>query len=473
MVDRRRFLISAGAASMTACTPRLTGKPGMALPPSSVPFTTADLARRTFNWFWDLAHPKTGLVPDRWPTPSFASIAAVGFGLTTYPYGVEKGWISRAAARDRTHVTLDFFANASMGERESGVSGHHGFFYHFLDMEDGTRFGTTELSSIDTALLLAGILFAAQYFDGDHPDEMQIRALAGKIVDRVEWDWMLGDGPFMSMGWHPESGFIQHQWDSYNEAMLLYIFAIANPRHGIDPAIWDRLTAKFDASWGLHWGEEYLHFPPMFGHQYSHIWLDFRGIRDAYMHRRGIDYFENSRRATYAQRRYALANPGGWDGYDDDVWGLTACDGPGDFKRHINGRERQFFSYSARGPGDRDDGTLAPTAAAGSIAFAPEIVRPALAAMHDRYGRAIYGQYGFLDCFNPSLADAAGLDLLHGRIEPGLCWVDVDYLGIDQGPILTMIANAEDDFVWRYMRQSPTIREGLTKAGFAGGWLSS
>lgn len=473
MVDRRRFLGSAGMVLATACTPRLPVKSELVSSLPVVPFTTGDLARRTFSWFWDLADPRTGLVPDRWPTPSFASIAAVGFGLTAYPYGVEKGWISRSAARDRTHVTLDFFANAPMGDSASGVAGHHGFFYHFLNMEDGTRFGTTELSSIDTALLLGGILFAAQFFDGDHDDEKQIRALASKIVDRVEWDWMFGAGPFVSMGWHPESGFIPHQWSSYDESMLLYILAIGNPHHGIDPAIWGRLTAKFDASWGMHWGEEHLHFPPLFGHQYSHIWLDFRGIRDAYMRGRGIDYFENSRRATYAQRNYASANPGGWDGYGGDIWGLTACDGPGDFKLALNGRERQLFSYTARGPGQRDDGTLAPTAAGGCIAFAPEIVRPALAAMHDRYGRAIYGQYGFLDCFNPTLANARGLKLQHGRIEPGLCWVDGDYLGIDQGPILTMIANAEDDFVWRYMRQSSTIREGLTKAGFAGGWLSS
>ena len=471
LFDRRQILLATAGGMLAGCSTLPSGvKPGSN--PSSG-FSIADLSRRTFDWFWDLADPKTGLVPDRWPTPSFASIAAVGFGLTAYPYGVEKGWIARAAARERTLNTLRFFDRAPQGDARTGVSGHHGFFYHFLKMDDGLRFGSTELSSIDTALLLGGILFAAQYFDGDHTGEAEIRMLANRIYGRVEWDWMLGKGPFVSMGWHPETGFIIHQWDAYNEAMLLYILAFASPKHAISPAAWTRYTGNFDKSWGMHWGEEHLHFPPLFGHQYSHVWIDFRGIKDAYMRRRGIDYFENSRRATRAQRNYAIANPLGWKGYNKDVWGLTACDGPGDFKRMVGGQAREFFSYSARGPGDRDDGTIAPTAAGGSIAFEPRMAEEALANMHKRYGTAIYGRYGFFDSFNPTLTDAADIKLLHGKVIPGLCWVDGDYLGIDQGPILTMIANGQDDFVWRYMRRSPVIRNGLTKAGFSGGWLGA
>jgi hypothetical protein len=470
MVYNRRQILMAGVSGLTTgCTLNNGIENYLVRQPSG--FSLADLSRRTFDWFWDVSDPKTGLVPDRWPTPSFASIAAVGFGLTVYPYGVERGWITRSAARERTLNTLRFFDCAPMGKAKTGMSGHRGFFYHFLKMEDGTRFGTTELSSIDTALLLGGILFAAQFFDTNHPAETEIRELAARINDRVEWDWMLGKGPFVSMGWHPETGFIIHQWDRYNEAMLLYLLAFASPTHAIDAAIWSHYTNTFDLSWGHHWGEEYLHFPPMFGHQYSHIWIDFRGIKDAYMRRRGIDYFENSRRATRAQRKYAIANPGGWKGYDSDIWGLTACDGPGDFKHRIAGREREFFSYSARGPGDRDDGTLSPTSAGGSIAFEPDIAKAALANMHARYGPAIYGRYGFYDSFNPTLTDQAGLPLRHGKIVSGLCWVDGDYLGIDQGPIITMIANAQDDFVWKYMRRSPIIRRGLAKAGFSGGWL--
>lgn len=440
--------------------------------PAAGSFGLGDLERRTFDWFWDLANPLNGLVPDRWPSKSFCSIAAVGFGLTALPIGVERGWISRAQARERTLITLRFFAGAPQGPEASGRTGHKGFFYHFIDMENGRRFETTELSSIDTTLLLGGMLFAAEYFNRANPDETEIRRLATLINDRVDWRWMLGDGPYVSMGWNPEKGFIPHQWDRYNEATLLYLLALGSPTFPIGPDVWMRYSAEFEKSWGMHWGQQQLHFPPMFGHQYSHVWVDFKGIADPWLRAKRIDLFENSRRATIAQRNYAIANPGGWAGYGGDVWGLTACDGPGDFKRVIGGREREFFSYSARGPGDRDDGTLAPTAAAGSIAFAPEIVLPALAAMKARYGAAIYGRYGFFDSFNPTLVDPqqAGT-LLHGRVVPGLCWVDGDYLGIDQGPIVAMIANHRNGLVWRAMRGSRPVVAGLRRAGFAGGWL--
>ena len=442
-----------------------TGSPGG--------FSVADLARRTFDWFWDTTNAANGLVPDRWPTKSFCSIAAVGFGLTAYPIGVERGWISRDQARARTLTTLRFFADAPMGPEPTGRTGHKGFFYHFINMETGRRFETTELSSIDTVLLLGGVLFAAQYFDRPDADEAEIRRLAGRLNDAVDWRWMLGDGPFISMGWRPEKGFIPSQWDQYNEATLLYLLALGSPTFAVDPEIWTRYTRNFDRSWGNRWGEQHLFFPPHFGHQYSHVWVDFRGIRDSWLRAKGLDLFENSRRATRAQRNYAIANPKRWRGYDGEVWGLTACDGPGDFKAVVDGIEREFFSYSARGPDDRDDGTLAPTAMAASIAFEPRLVQDGLAAMHRRYGTAIYGRYGFLDSFNPTLTAAPGeRTFLHGRIVPGMCWVDGDYLGIDQGPIIAMIANQRDELVWRRMRRSKPIVDGLSRAGFAGGWLN-
>jgi hypothetical protein len=454
-----------GAAAAIGCAkPRIS--------PANGQFDLDDLERRTFDWFWDLANPVNGLIPDRWPSKSFCSIAAVGFGLTALPVGVERGWISRAQARDRTLVTLRFFAGAPQGPETAGRTGYKGFFYHFIDMEVGRRFETTELSSIDTALLLGGMLFAAQYFNRPDPRETEIRRQASAINDRVDWRWMFGRGPFVSMGWTPEKGFIPHQWDRYNEATLLYLLALGSPTFAIPAAVWTRYTREFDKSWGVHWGQEHMHFPPMFGHQYSHVWVDFQGIADPWLRAKGIDLHENSRRATIAQRNYAIANPDGWAGYDGEVWGLTACDGPGDFKRVIDGRERTFFSYSARGPGDRDDGTLAPTAAAGSIAFAPEIVVPALAAMKARYGAAIYGRYGFFDSFNPTLSHPATAgELRHGRVVPGLAWVDGDYLGIDQGPIVAMIANRRDGLIWNAMRRCRPIVTGLRKAGFAGGWL--
>jgi len=473
LISRRHFNGGAAALGATALAGCAPVPPGPALDPTAAAFDLSDLEHRTFNWFWDTGNPLNGLVPDRWPTKSFSSIAAVGFGLTAYPVGVERGWITRAQAIARTLVTLRFFANAPMGPEAAGRTGHRGFFYHFIDMENGRRFERTELSSIDTTLLLGGVLFAAQYFDRPDADEAEIRRLAHRLNDAVDWRWMLGQGPYVSMGWGPESGFITSQWDRYNEATLLYLLALGSPTFAISPDNWLRYTANFDLGWGKHWGQQYLHFPPMFGHQYSHVWVDFKGIADPWLRAKNIDLFENSRRATIAQRNYAIANPKRWRGYGGDVWGLTACDGPGDFKTRIDGTEREFFSYSARGPGDRDDGTLAPTALGGSIAFAPEIVLPALAAIKARYGSAIYGRYGFRDSFNPSLADPVHGPLIkEGAIVSGIAWVDDDHLGIDQGPIVAMIANYRDGLIWRRMRGSAPIVAGLRKAGFTGGWLA-
>jgi hypothetical protein len=202
------------------------------------------------------------------------------------------------------------------------------------------------------------------------------------------------------------------------------------------------------------------------------MWIDFRGIRDEYMKGKGFDYFENSRRATYAQRDYAIENPLGCKGYGADIWGITASDGPVDGTFAWQGRKIPFRTYAARGMGGLahyDDCTLAPTAVAGSLPFAPEITIPAVVAMKERYGDLIYGRYGFLDAFNPSFEFKAVLR--HGKVVPGKGWVAGDYLGIDQGPILAMTENYRNDFVWRVMRTNPAIRTGLVRAGFTGGWL--
>ncbi|MGE7204425.1 glucoamylase family protein [Sphingomonas sp. NPDC019816] len=474
MYDRRRLLGLGGlslAALMTGCTDRQ----GRVAPPRIIPAAQPDLIRdlqeRTFRFFWETTDAETGLAPDRWPTPSFASIAAVGFALTAYPVGVVNGWITREEARARTLTTLQFFADAPQGPGETGFSGYKGFFYHFLGVTKGLRFARCELSTVDTALLLGGILFAQSWYDADHPDEARIRTLADQIYGAVDWTWITPRAPLLSMGWHPESGFIKSDWDIYNEGMLLYLLALGSPTHPLPEGTWAAWSSRFESSWTDRWGEPHLHFPPLFGHQYSHVWVDFKGIRDPYIASKGIDYFENSRRAAYAQQRYAIANAGRWRGYGADVWGLTACDGPGDFGLTIDGVRRQFYSYSARGPGDRDDGTLAPTAAAGSIAFAPDIAIPAVRTMHDRYGSAIYGKYGFLDAFNPTLT-APPEPLKHGEIVPGIGWVDRDYLGIDQGPIVTMIENHRTGLIWKTMRRNPHLRRGLLRAGFTGGWLN-
>ena len=428
-----------------------------------------EIARRTFDFFRDTTQTDNGLAPDRWPTVSYCSIAATGFALTAWGIGVSRGWMPRDEARKRTLACLRFFANAKQGPDKDGVSGYKGFFYHFLGLNTGTRLGQTELSTIDTVLLLGGILFAQSFFDRGHDEEREIRELAQLIYERVEWTWPRPRQHYLAMGWHPENGFISADWDSFNESLLLYVLALGSTTHPIEPAIWNRWTTSFDRAWNAADKDPYIAFPPLFGFQYSHMWVDFRGIRDDYNRERDLDYFENSRRATYAQRDYAIRNPGGWEGYGPNVWGLTACDGPGDFTIMKDGVRREFYSYSARGPGDRDDGTLAPTAAAGSIAFAPEIVVPALREMRSRYGRAIFGEYGFWDSFNPTLSN--GERVQYGRIVQGVCWVGGDYIGIDQGPILGMIENHLTGLVWNVMRRNPNIVRGLQRAGFTGGWL--
>jgi hypothetical protein len=253
------------------------------------------------------------------------------------------------------------------------------------------------------------------------------------------------------------------------------LLAIGSSTHPVPPSVWTEWCSVYDRSFTDRWGPKHLHFAPMFGHQYSHMYVDYRGIRDGWLRARqdeipGFDYFQNSVRAVEAQRRYAVENPGGWAGYSADVWGLTACDGPGDFRMNLGGRPREFFSYSARGPGERDDGTLAPTAAMASYPFAPAEVTACLKAMKSRYGAATYTEFGFLDSFNPTLT-RHDEPLLHGRIVPGVGWVDGDYLGIDQGPIVVMIENARSELVWSRMRSEPNLVRGLKRAGFTGGWL--
>jgi hypothetical protein len=428
------------------------------------------LQRRTFDWFWELTNPKNGLTPDRWPSESFSSIAAVGFALVAYPIGVERGYVTRAEARDRVLTTLRFFWQAPQGPAPRGATGHKGFFYHFLDMETGERFERVELSTIDTTLLLGGVLFCQAYFDGEDPAEVAIRAYADSVYRRVDWRWAVARPPRVSMGWHPETGFIDADWDGFNEAMVLYVLALASPTFPVDSSAWEAWTSTYE--WGKFYGQEHVNFAPLFGHQYSHLFVDFRGIQDRYMRARGIDYFENSRRATHAQRAYAMANPNGWTGYGERSWGLTASDGPADTTLEVNGRKRRFMKYSARGAALReivDDGTIVPTAAGGSIPFAPEITIPLLVALRERHGEPLFGRYGFFDAFNETWPGKVPPQA--GRAVPARGWYDTDYLGIDQGPILIMAENYRSDLVWRYMRKHPVIIRGLRIAGFRGGWL--
>src|SRR6185295_793730 len=323
--------IAGAACTQTATAPRTTS-------PTPVDARRSDafldtLQHRTFQWFWDNTDARTGLTPDRWPSRTFSSVAAIGFALTAYPIGAERGYVTRAAAAERTLTTLRFLWQLPQGETATGVAGYKGFFYHFLDFEKGYRFEKVELSTIDTSLLLAGALFCQSYFADTARTEVAIRAYADSLYRRVEWTWPRNRPPAVNMGWKPEAGggggggggFEPFDWRGYDEAMILYVLALGSPTHAIEPSAWDEWTKNYQ--WRDFYGQQHVNFAPLFGHQYSHVWVDFRGIRDAYMRGKGIDYFENSRRATISQREYAIDNPYKWVGYGANEWGLTASDG--------------------------------------------------------------------------------------------------------------------------------------------------
>lgn len=433
----------------------------------------AELQEDTFTWFWETTPDSTGLTPDRHPSRPFSSIAAVGFALTAYGIGAENGYVSRREAARRTHTTLSYFWNAPVGEQPAGVAGHHGFYYHFLEMDTGVRFRDNELSTIDTALLMAGVLFAQSYFDGESRIEQSIRAYADSLYQRVEWPWFQRDkAPLITMGHRPEhGGFGQAAYQGYNEAMILYILALGSPTHPVAPDVWDAYTSTYE--WGTFYGQDMVQFSPLFGHQYSHVWIDYRGIQDAYMRDKGIDYFENSRRATLSQQAYAIENPWRFKDYGQYVWGFTASDGPAGEWHIVHGDSIRFYRYWARGASLRhinDDGTVVPTAAGGSIPFAPEETIPTLMHIREHYGDRVYNQYGFVDAFNPTFV-FEGADIEFGFVDPEYGWFDSEQLGIDQGPILAMAANYQSEFVWSVMKKNPYIITGLCRAGFEGGWL--
>ncbi len=434
---------------------------------TSVPFnrdfSIDELQERTFGYFWDTALPGNYQIPDRWPTSRFSSIAATGFGLTAYLVGVGRGYVTREEAAERTLLTLEKLWSLPQGPADSGVAGYKGLFYHFLTNDEALRYRDVELSTIDTGLLMAGILSAQSYFDGDAEQEERIRSLADQLYRRVEWDWTLNEQGRMSMGWHPGRDFLPAEWKGYNEAMILLVLGMGSPTHPLPDDAWERWTDGY--AWAEFEGYDHLNFSPLFGHQYSQMYIDFRGIRDAPMREHDSDYFENSRRATLANRAYCLDNPAGFVGYGPNQWGLTACDGPGGLDTTLNGQAVKFFDYRARGASADhiiDDGTIAPTAAGGSVPFAPEESLAALEHMWNTRYDSLVGEYGFKDAFNLTYPNGPG--------KPA-GWYDVDYLGIDQGPILIQLENHRSELVWNLMKKNPYIRRGLVRAGFTGGWL--
>jgi hypothetical protein len=419
------------------------------------------LQRETFAYFVHEANPLNGLVIDKTDSGSPASIAAVGLGLSCYPVGVERGFMSRAAAVERTLATLRFF-HRSVQSNAPDATGYKGFYYHFLDMKSGKRAWKSELSTIDSAFLLAGMLTAAAYFLDDTKEEREIRALADELYARADWNWAANNGPTVTLGWKPESGFLPDRWSGYNEALFLYVLALGSPTHPLPQESYQAWMSSYQ--WRESLGQTFLQCGPLFTHQISHIWLDLRDVRDDFMRNKNTDYFENSRRATYAQRQYAIENPHGFECYGEHCWGITATDGPGPATRMINGKKRRFFGYVARGvPDGPDDGSIAPWATAASLPFAPEIVEPALEYFESLKLRE-RNPYGFKATFNPTFACKAD------RTEP---WVSPFHFGVDQGPVVLMIENHRSGLLWRLMRENPYVITGLQRAGFTGGWLGT
>ena len=421
-----------------------------------------DLHRRqkqAFGYFLHETDASTGLVRDSTHPGSPSSIAAVGLALATYPVAAERGFVSREEAAARTLVTLRFFQNSPHG-RQADSTGYRGFYYHFLHMNSGRRAWQCELSTMDTAYLLAGALTAAAYFDGKKTEEREVREIADALYRRADWVWACNRGATVTHGWKPETGFLRYRWRGYNEALLLYLLGLGSPTHPLPRASYPAWASTY--SWRKLYDLEFLYAGPLFIHQLSHIWVDFRGIQDAFMRGKGIDYFENSRRATHAHQRFAMHNPRKFKGYGELCWGITASEGPGPAILTIDGVERHFYDYRARSiPNGPDDGTLAPWAVIASLPFVPEIVLPTIQHI-DGMGVGQQSPYGFEATFNPTFPSDSG--------KP--CgWISPRNFGLNDGPIVLMIENFRSGLLWRLMSRCPYLVKGLRRAGFRGGWL--
>lgn len=442
-----------------------TASPGPRDIPATPELTVDDSAllervqHTSFHFFSQYVNPDNGLVADSSAADSPCSIAAVGFALSSFPIAVEHGWMTRNHALALTLAALRFF-DAAQHDGKLNATGYQGFFFHFLHMASGERMWESELSVIDTALLLAGMLCAARYFSGSDAQQQEVRTRADAIYRRVDWRWMQNGGAAFALAWAPEKGFFRQRWIGYSEALVLYVLALGSPTHAVSPAAYAQWLTGY--RWKRIYGLSHVYAGPLFIHQFSHVWIDFRGIRDAYMADKDLDYFENSRRATCVHQEYGRRNPQHFRNYHGLCWGLTASDGPGPLRRCIHGRERKFLGYRARGaPWGPDDGTVAPWASIASLPFAPDIVMPTikyLAAQTLDPSNA----FGFTASFNPTLQKNRG--------GPG--WLSPSHFGLNQGPIVLMIENYRNDFVWRLMRGCPYVRRGLERAGFTGGWLA-
>jgi hypothetical protein len=390
-----------------------------------------DCAHRSFEYFWDHWNRHTGLVQDRAGADgepagnNVGSIAATGFGLTALCIGAERRWVPKEQARLRVLSTLRFLWAHAFHD--------HGWYLHFMDADTGQRRLSSEISSIDTSFLLAGVLTAQAYFSTDG----EIKNLARQIFERVDFAWMLdGSQRILSHGTLPGSGFLSARWEKYSEASLLYLLAIGSPRHSI-PAdswyAWLRPEVRFD-TW------KFISGGALFTHQFSHAWVDFRHLRDGAPS--FVDYFQNSQIATYAHRDFCISQEIKYPDYGPNMWGVTVSDSP-----------LGYMNWGGTTTQGSVDGTLVPCAAAGSLMFAPEICLPVLREMLSQYGDKIYRRYGFTDAFNPSWKDKK-------------LWVNHDVVGIDVGITLLSIENLLSGNVWRYFMRNAYIQSAMERVGF-------
>ena len=414
------------------------------------------LIKETFPYFIKRVNPVTGLMADSTKRGSPASIGAVGMGLCVYIVGIENKLISRSKAIHAILRILRFVFYSKQGP-ESDASGYKGFYYHFLDMKTGKRVWNCELSTIDTAFLIAGALCAGCYFDGGSKEETEIRQIADDLYRRVDWQWALAGTENISHGWKPETGFLSTGWNNqYSEAMILYMLAMGSPTFPIHGKGYKKWISTFEIK--KRYGIEYIYAGPLFIHQFSHMWINFKGIRDELNRKLGFDYFENSRRATFMHREYAIRNPKHYDMYNDCLWGLSASNGPGDQTIKIKGRTRQFYGYCARGaPYGPDDGTVSPWSVVASIPFAPEIVLPSMRWAIEKFGLQKSNLYGLQGSFNPTYPDKT--DNPNG-------WVSPYRYGLNQAAIILMIENYRTGRIWEIMGRCQYLTNGLKKAGF-------
>jgi hypothetical protein len=381
-----------------------------------------ELEKRNFQFFWEQASPESGLVKDRCNVLTkdasvVGSIAATGFGLTALCIGQQRGYVPLAEARDRVLLTLRFLWKK--------MPTHRGFFYHFADVNTGERMWDSEVSSVDTAILLCGILTCRRYFS----EHSEISLLAFEIFNRVDWTWLSEDTSLLPHGWTPEFGFLPYRWDYYSEMMMIYLLGLGSLPHPLSAQTWNawkRTTFEYD-------GIRYIgSFAPLFVHQYSQAWFDFRGKRDAY-----ADYFENSVFATEAHRAFCLELAKQFPDYSVDLWGISASDS-----------QKGYVIWGGPPMMGPIDGTVVPSAAAGSLPFLPQPVMRVLNNIKDHYGRA-WSKYGFVNAFNP----------LNN-------WYDTDVVGIDTGITMLMAENARTGFVWNTFMKNPEAQRGMDRAGF-------